>query len=55
MQFALDLAFKKKVGVTPGSAFGPGGEGYIRLSYASSDEALQVALKRIGEFFFKRR
>ena len=50
MQFALDLAFKKKVGVTPGSAFGPGGEGYIRLSYASSDEALQVALKRIGEF-----
>lgn len=50
MQFALDLAFKKKVGVTPGSAFGPGGEGYIRLSYASSDEALQVALKRMGEF-----
>lgn len=47
---AEEIAFKKKVGVTPGSAFGPGGEGYIRLSYASSDEALQVALKRIGEF-----
>lgn len=50
MQFALDLAFKKKVGVTPGSAFGPGGEGYVRLSYASSDESLRIAMKRISEF-----
>lgn len=50
MQFALDLAFKKKVGVTPGSAFGPGGEGYVRLSYASSDDSLRIAMKRISEF-----
>lgn len=50
MQFALDLAFKEKVGVTPGSAFGPGGEGYIRLSYASSDEDLRTALERIKNF-----
>lgn len=50
MQFALDLAFKAKVGVTPGSAFGPGGEGYVRLSYASSDEDLQTAMARIQEF-----
>lgn len=51
MQFALDLAFKAKVGVTPGSAFGPGGEGYIRLSYASSDEDLQESMRRISDFF----
>lgn len=50
MQFALDLAFKAKVGVTPGSAFGLGGEGYIRLSYASSDDCLREAMKRIGNF-----
>ena len=50
MQFALDLAFKAKVGVTPGSAFGPGGEGYVRLSYASSDENLQEAMKRMNDF-----
>lgn len=50
MKFALDLAFKKKLGVTPGSAFGPGGEGYIRMSYASSDEDLREAMKRLGEF-----
>ena len=54
MKFSLDLAFQEKVGVTPGSAFGPGGEGYVRLSYASSDEALQIALKRIKDFIEKR-
>lgn len=50
MQFALDLAFKEKVGITPGSAFGDGGEGYIRLSYASSDENLHEAMKRMKRF-----
>lgn len=49
-KFARDLAYKAKVGVTPGSAFGAGGEGYIRLSYASSEEDLNECLKRIGEF-----
>ncbi|MCZ2947016.1 pyridoxal phosphate-dependent aminotransferase, partial [Acinetobacter baumannii] len=50
MQFALDLAFKAKVGVTPGSAFGTGGEGYVRLSYASSDDNLREAMKRMNDF-----
>lgn len=48
--FAKRLAKEAKVGVTPGSAFGAGGEGYVRLSYASSDEDLQECLRRIGEF-----
>lgn len=49
-KFARDLATKAKVGVTPGSAFGAGGEGYIRLSYASSEEDIQECLKRIDAF-----
>lgn len=49
-KFATELAHQAKVGVTPGSAFGAGGEGYVRLSYAASDEDLKEALKRIGEF-----
>ncbi len=48
--FAVSLAKKGKVGITPGSAFGPGGEGYVRLSYASSDENLQEAMRRIDKF-----
>lgn len=49
-KFALDLAYEAKVGVIPGNAFGPGGEGYIRLSYASSKEVIEEALKRIEKF-----
>ena len=48
--FAKQLAKEAKVGVTPGSAFGKGGDGYVRLPYASSDENLTEAIKRIGEF-----
>ena len=48
--FAKQLAKEVKVGVTPGRAFGKGGDGYVRLSYASSDENLTEAIKRIGEF-----
>ncbi|MBB1078327.1 aminotransferase class I/II-fold pyridoxal phosphate-dependent enzyme [Limosilactobacillus sp. STM2_1] len=48
--FAKQLATQAKVGVTPGSAFGKGGAGYVRLSYASSDENLTESLKRIGKF-----
>ncbi|MGQ5709525.1 aminotransferase class I/II-fold pyridoxal phosphate-dependent enzyme [Lactobacillus sp. PSON] len=48
--FANELATKAKVGVTPGRYFGKGGEGYIRLSYASSTEQLKEALKRIEKY-----
>ena len=48
--FALDLAKKEKVGVIPGSAFGAGGEGYIRISYAASDEKLAKAMDYIESY-----
>ena len=48
--FALDLAKKAKIGVIPGSAFGAGGEGYIRISYAASDEKLAKAMDYIESY-----
>ena len=48
--FATDLANKAKVGVVPGSYFGEGGEGYVRLSYASSEEHLRMAVERITNY-----
>ena len=50
LQFALDLAKKGRVGVIPGHVFGPGGAGYVRISYAASDENLNEAMKRMREF-----
>jgi aspartate aminotransferase len=37
------------VAVTPGVAFGAAGEGHVRLSFATSDELLDVAADRIGQ------
>ena len=35
--------------MAPGRDFGPGGEGYIRLSYAQSVENIERALKKLYE------
>jgi LL-diaminopimelate aminotransferase len=37
-----------RVVVTPGSAFGPGGTGYFRLSYVAEPQVLESAMERIG-------
>jgi aspartate aminotransferase len=36
------------VAVTPGSAFGPNGEGHVRLSYAASRQNIEDGINRIG-------
>jgi LL-diaminopimelate aminotransferase len=37
-----------RVVLTPGSAFGPGGAGYYRLSYVAEPAVLEAAMDRIG-------
>jgi aspartate aminotransferase len=49
IDFAKFLIENANVAVTPGSAFGVCGEGYIRLSYATSSEKISQGLKRIKE------
>ncbi len=53
-EFCLQLLERHAVACVPGSAFGSCGEGYIRLSYATSMENIQVAVGRIGEFVRKQ-
>ena len=49
-EFALRLLEERAVAVVPGSAFGPSGAGYVRLSYATSMEKLRIAVERIAKF-----
>ncbi|EHN59742.1 aminotransferase class I/II-fold pyridoxal phosphate-dependent enzyme [Oenococcus kitaharae] len=51
--FARELAHKALVGLIPGSCFGPGGEGYLRLSYAASENNLKEALARLQKYLAK--
>lgn len=49
-EFCEQLLAKKHVAVVPGTAFGKGGEGFVRASYCYSNEHIIEALKRIAEF-----
>ena len=47
--FAVELLKEAGVVGVPGSAFGSMGEGYLRFSFANSDENLREAVRRIAE------
>lgn len=49
-EFCEKLLESKKVAVVPGTAFGKGGEGFVRASYCYSTEHIIKALERISEF-----
>ena len=49
-EFCSRLLAEKHVAVVPGTAFGKGGEGFVRASYCYSPAHLKEALRRIGEF-----
>ena len=48
--FSNRLLQEKHIAAVPGSAFGPGGEGFIRCSYATAYDKLEEALDRIHQF-----
>ena len=47
MEFATQLLQKAGVLVTPGSAFGPSGEGYVRLALVQGEEAMAWAIDSV--------
>jgi aminotransferase len=49
-QFAIQLLREEKVACVPGSAFGPGGEGYLRCCFATALDQIEMAVERIGRF-----
>jgi len=49
--FSKDLLEKAKVSTTPGIAFGPTGEGHIRLSFCVPEEMINKAFDRMEMYF----
>jgi aspartate/methionine/tyrosine aminotransferase len=45
--FAKEILTHAKVGLAPGSAFGPEGEGYLRLCFARAPEIVAAAIDRL--------
>jgi alanine-synthesizing transaminase len=48
MDFAMMLLEKGDVAVSPGSGFGPAGEGYLRLALVENENRLRQAVRQIG-------
>jgi len=50
VEFAEKLLEEERVAVVPGSAFGAGGEGFVRCCYATAYEKIEEAMDRVGRF-----
>jgi aminotransferase len=49
-EFCERFLMEEKVAVIPGTAFGPGGEGYVRACYAASMKDIAEAVSRMDNF-----
>ena len=48
MDFAMTLLEQGDVAVSPGSGFGPAGEGFLRLALVENESRLRQAVRQIG-------
>ncbi len=53
-ELALEILDKARVAVTPGIDFGPGAEGHLRFSYATSLENIKEGCRRLGDWLLAR-
>jgi len=54
LTFCQNLLKNAKVSTTPGVAFGPTGEGHLRLSFCVSADMINKAFDRMEKYFYKR-
>ena len=47
--FAMELVDKTGMLVTPGSAFGPGGEGHVRMALVRTEEEIKACIQAVAE------
>ena len=54
MDAAMKLVDEAAIGLAPGIAFGPEGEGYFRLCYLRSPDQLREAMARLTAWLDRR-
>ena len=54
-EFCERFLMEEKVAVIPGSAFGPGGEGFVRACYAASMKDIAESIARMDNFLTNLR
>jgi len=51
LKFGEKLLLKGRVSTTPGVAFGPSGEGHVRMTFCCPEDTIHKAFDRIEELF----
>lgn len=51
VKFCTDLLYNSKLSVVPGSEFGQGGEGHIRLCFGKSEQEITEGMDRLRKYF----
>jgi aminotransferase len=54
MEFSDRALSEAEIAVVPGNAFGDAGEGFVRMSFATSDEILAKTVDRLGNWLGKK-
>ena len=54
-RFSIELLKEAGVAVTPGVAFGPSGEGHVRMAYCVDEQTINGAFDRIDDFLTRAR
>ena len=54
LAFCRELVMRERLGLAPGSAFGPDGEGFVRWCFAASDERLDEGVRRLARYLHAR-
>lgn len=51
LDFSINLLKKNRIATVPGSEFGPGGEGHIRLCFGRPEKDIVNGMKRLKQYF----
>jgi aspartate/methionine/tyrosine aminotransferase len=54
LDFCKRLVREARLGLAPGSAFGPEGDGFVRWCFAASEERLRDGVQRLRRFLARR-
>jgi alanine-synthesizing transaminase len=48
LDFSMKMLEEANVAVSPGSGFGPAGEGYVRMALVENENRLRQAIRQMG-------
>lgn len=54
-EFCTRLLDEEQMLIIPGDGFGPGGEGFVRFSYATNDDNIKLGVEKLNRFVKKLR